>query len=191
MTDIPAIKYGVIAQEAYTIVKELTAPSTLPPQTDYKPSTLSPGKFVGDMWVQEDGYQVSKVWVNKYPALFGPLRKDPDGGFGELETDDIISRISAKFTGFGGTFSTWTERHAFITFAGIGFNDVTTNGDVPPIPDFFVGEMAYCYTGLSMGRAAKKLDDAGGLKKVAGLIMGGAVLGNIPRLYGLLTSGAL
>jgi hypothetical protein len=157
----------------------------------YKPTTLSPGKFVGDKWVQDNGYEVERKWVAKYPELYGPLRKDPDEGLGQQETDDIISRISAKFTGFGGTFSTWTERHAFLIFAGIGYNDVTNSTEVPPIPDFFIGESAYCYSGLTMGRSAKKFEEAGGFKKIATLIGAGALLGNFPRLFGLLTSGAL
>lgn len=192
--EIPTVKYGVIVQDVITVVKDFEKSLPVLPKEDtsnFKPTKLSPGKYVGELWVQDDGYQVEKKWVNKYPALYGPLRKDPDGGFGELEADDIVSRISAKFTGYGGTFSTWTERHAFLTFAGIGFNDVTSSSDVPPIPDFFLGEMAYCYAGLSMGRAAKKFDEMGGIKKIASYIVGGALLGNIPRIYGLLTSGAI
>ena len=197
--EIPTIKYGdvlagtvKVAQAAGAIFTEIEKQVTPPPVPEgFKPTVLAKGKFVGEQWVQEDGYVVDKKWVAKYPSLFGPMRQDPDLGYGQVEADDVLAKISAKFTGFGGTFSTWTERHAFLIFAGIGFNDVTTSADVPPIPDFFVGEMAYCYSGLTMGRAAKKLDDAGGIKKVASLIVAGAALGNIPRLYGLLTSGAI
>lgn len=197
--EIPTVKYGVIAAEAIKTVQGAvaaiqeiqSAPFPKEDTTNFKPTKLSPGKFVGDQWVQDDGYVVDKKWVAKYPALFGPLRQDPDGGFGEIESDDIIAKLSAKFTGYGGTFSTWTERHAFITFAGIGFNDVSSSADVPPIPDYFIGEMAYCYAGLTMGRAAKKIDESGGLKKIAGYLVAGVALGNVPRIFGLLTSGAI
>lgn len=195
MADIPAVKYGGAAIQAVqnAVAAAQTVINTPLPvdNTGYKPSKLSPGKFVGEMWVQDDGYQVDKKWVGMYPDMFGPLRKDPDGGMGELESDDIIARISAKFTGYGGTFSTWNERHAFLIFAGIGFNKVESSADVPPIPDMFLGEAAYCYAGMSMGRAAKKLDDAGGLKKVISLILAGGLLGNLPRFWDLIMSGAL
>jgi len=132
-----------------------------PPTTNLdSKKPLSPGNWEGDFWVQEDGYRVHRKWVEKYPACYGPARKDPDDGTGEIEVDDVVSQIFAKFTGYGGTFSNWTERHAFIIFGGIGYNDVQSSEDVPPIPDFFLTEMAYCYTGLSLGRATKKLEDA-------------------------------
>jgi hypothetical protein len=118
------------------------------------------GHWEGDTWVEASGYRVARKWVENYPALFGPLAKDPDEGQGEVECDDMIARLLAKFTGYGGTFSNWTERHGFIIFSGIGYNDVQSSDDVPPIPEFFCKEMAYCYTGLSMGRGAKKLEEA-------------------------------
>ena len=143
----------VITPEPYPgTTTTITGPATKKP--------LSPGKWEGDFWVQEDGYRVHRKWVEKYPALFGPCRQDPDGGQGDIECDDAIAKLLAKFTGYGGTFSNWMERHAFIIFAGIGYNDVESKDDVPPIPDFFLTEMAYCYTGLSMGRGAKKVGDA-------------------------------
>jgi hypothetical protein len=145
------------------------------------------GQWEGDFWVEPSGYRVARKWVDKYPALYGPNAKDPDGGQGGEELDDAIAKVLAKFTGYGGTFSTWTERHAFIIFTGIGYNDVKSSDDVPPIPAFFLGEMAYCYTGLSMGRAAKKIEDAApSLKTYAAIFTGGAVAGNLPQILKLL-----
>jgi hypothetical protein len=150
------------------------------------------------MWVEyflsPDGkikeYRVARKWTEKYPSLFGPAAVDPDNGHGEAELDDVISRLLNKFTGAGGTFSTWTERHAFIIFASIGYNDVESSADVPPIPRFFLGETQYCYSGLAFGRAAKKLEDSDSIKgllsnkKVAAVLVaaftaGGAMLPTI------------
>jgi hypothetical protein len=130
----------------------------------------------GDFWVSASGYRVARKWVDKYPALYGPLSQDPDEGQGEVECNDLIAQLLAKFTGYGGTFSTWTERHGFIIFGGIGYNDVTCSADVPPIPEWALKEMAYCYTGLSMGRAAKKLEEAApSLKTYIGIFTAGGV----------------
>jgi hypothetical protein len=151
------------------------------------PEEKKPGQWVGDYWVEASGYKVHRKWVEKYPALYGPNAQDPDEGNGEVECDDVIAKLLAKFTGYGGTFSTWTERHAFIIFAGIGYNDVTNKEDVPPVPEWALKEMAYCYTGLSMGRAAKKIEDAApSLKTYAAIFTGGAVAGNLPQILKLL-----
>jgi hypothetical protein len=137
-----------------------------------------PGHWEGDIWIETSGYRVARKWVEKYPALFGPMAKDPDEGQGETECTDVIAQLLAKFTGYGGTFSTWTERHAFIIFAGIGYNDVQTSADVPPIPEFFCKEMAYCYTGLSMGRGMKKVEEAApSIKTYAAIFLAGNVTG--------------
>lgn len=144
---------------------------------------MADGKWDGDFWVTAKGTRYAKRWVEKYPSLFGPTAEDPDGGKGEEECNDVIAKLLAKFTGYGGTFSTWTERHAFIIFAGIGYNDVTSSADVPPIPEFFLSEMAYCYTGLSMGRAAKKLEEAApSLKTYTAIFASGVAAGNIPAV---------
>jgi hypothetical protein len=146
-----------------------------------------PGQFEGDFWVEPSGYRVARKWVDKYPALYGPNAQDPDGGNGSEELDDAIAKILAKFTGYGGTFSTWTERHAFIIFAGIGYNDVTSSADVPPIPFWCLKEMAYCYTALSMGRGAKKVEEAApSLKTYAAIFIGGGLAGNIPQILALI-----
>lgn len=152
----------------------------------------APGKWDGDTWIEASGYSVARKWVEKYPALFGPNAKDPDAGQGQIECDDTIARIMAKFTGYGGTFSTWTERHAFIIFAGIGYNDVTSSADVPPVPEFFLQEMAYCYTGLSMGRGMKKVEDAAARTNwtpVFIAIIGGLTAGTAygPQLLSIIT----
>ena len=98
-------------------------------------------------------------WAQLYPDLYGPTAKDPDNGTGDLECNDEISAILNKYTGIGGTFSTWSERHAFIIAAQIGYLHVKTRADVPPVPVFFMKEAHYWRTGIIMGRAAAKLEN--------------------------------
>jgi hypothetical protein len=105
-----------------------------------------------------DGYVVDPKWVKQYPDLYGPDAKDPDNGEGDFECNDAISQIVNKFTGIGGTFSTWGERHAFIIAAQIGYLNVHHDADVPPVPTFFLKEAHYWRTGIIMGRAAAKLE---------------------------------
>jgi hypothetical protein len=139
-------------------------------------SSIPASHWEGDTWVEyfldTDGkikeYRVARKWCEKYPSLFGPCAEDPDEGNGEAELDDPISRLLNKFTGAGGTFSTWTERHAFIIFASIGYNDVESSADVPPVPHFFLTETQYCFSGLAFGRAAKKLEDSDSFKGLLG-----------------------
>lgn len=166
-SDVSAISVSSTPPADYTTV----------PATGYGGGSVAnpTGHWEGDTWVDGD-YHVERKWVDKYPALFGPLACDPDEGQGDIECDDAIAKLLAKFTGFGGTFSTWTERHAFIIFSNIGYNDVTTSADVPPIPKFFLKEMAYCYTGLSMGRGAKKVEEAApDLKTIIGIFAAGGI----------------
>ncbi len=98
-------------------------------------------------------------WVQLLPQYYGPNAKDPDEGLGDIECDDMIATVLNKFTGIGGTFSTWHERHAFIAGASIGYNYITKTEPVP-VPKFWEEESHYFLTGLTMGRAAKKLEDA-------------------------------
>jgi len=105
------------------------------------------------------GSVVDPVWVEKYPYLYGPNAKDPDEGQGDIECNDEISKILIKFTGIGGTFSTWSERHAFIFAAQIGYLHVKSSADVPPVPSFYLKEAHYWNTGIIMGRAAAKLEE--------------------------------
>jgi len=102
---------------------------------------------------------MDQKWVEKYPYLFGPNAKDPDEGKGEIECTDVVAKLMEKFTGYGGTFSTWSERHAFIYAAMIGYNDVTSSADIPPVPEFWVSEAHYWLSGITMGRMAKKLEE--------------------------------
>lgn len=126
---------------------------------------------------------VDQKWIVKYPHLYGPGAKDPDEGQGDAEVDDFVSKLMAKYTGYGGTFSTWSERHAFITAANIGYIDVACSSDVPPVPDFWIGEGHYWLTGITMGRAARKVEEAApSLKTYAAIFVGGAAAGNLPQL---------
>jgi hypothetical protein len=99
-------------------------------------------------------------WIAKYPHLYGPGAKDPDAGQGDAECDDFAARMINKFTGAGGTFSTWSERHCFITAASIGYTDVEHTEDVPPCPTFWLEEGHYWVSGIAMGRAARKIEEA-------------------------------
>ena len=105
---------------------------------------------------------VDQKWIEKYPCLFGPGAKDPDEGQGEIECTDLIGNLMAKFTGYGGTFSTWSERHAFIYAAEIGYLHIRSTEDVPPVPEFWSTEAHYWMSGIIMGRAAAKMEEAGG-----------------------------
>lgn len=127
--------------------------------------------------------------VAAFPQWFGPNAKDPDEGQGDIECNDLIATISAKFTGLGGTFSTWKERHAFIVGAEIGYSFVDHTVFIP-CPEFFQSEAHYFYSGIMAGRLAKKLEDSNtnvtindminyGKKISAGLIVGGGAVGAV------------
>lgn len=119
---------------------------------------------------------VDPKWVKQYPDLYGPDAKDPDNGEGDFECNDAISQIVNKFTGIGGTFSTWSERHAFIIAAQIGYLNVHHDADVPPVPEFFQGEAHYWRTGIIMGRAAAKLEtQISDWKIITGIFAAGGV----------------
>jgi len=129
----------------------------------------------GDVWVDGD-YRVERKWCELYPDMFGPLSKDPDEGQGEVECDDLISRFLNKFTGAGGTFSTWTERHAFIIASQIGYLCVKSSADVPPVPKFFLHESHYWRDGIIVGRGAAKVEGAApSLKAYAGIFAAGGI----------------
>lgn len=115
-------------------------------------------------------------WAVLYPHLYGPNAKDPDEGAGNIECNDIISAVLNKFTGIGGTFSNWNERHAFITAAQIGYLYVKHNDDVPPVPQFWLAEGHYWMTGIIMGRSAAKLEEAGMTwKTIVGVFAAGGI----------------
>jgi len=122
------------------------------------------------------GSVIDPKWVTKYPHLFGPGAKDPDEGQGEIECTDSIAQVLNKFTGIGGTFSTWSERHCFITAASIGYTDVEHTEDVPPVPEFWIPEGHYWVSGIAMGRAARKVEQATpDLKTIAGIFAAGGI----------------
>jgi hypothetical protein len=129
---------------------------------------------------------VDQKWIDKYPHLYGPTAKDPDEG-SDGEVDDFVSRLMNKYTGAGGTFSTWPERHAFITASSIGYLDVATSSDVPPVPVFWVKEAHYWLSGLVMGRASRKIEEAGPSLKtyVAIFAAGGVSIAGILKVFGI------
>lgn len=73
---------------------------------------------------------VEQKWIDKYPSLYGPGAHDPDEGKGDVELDDYLARVMNKYTGAGGTFSTWNERHCFLTAVTIGYLYVESSADV-------------------------------------------------------------
>lgn len=154
-------------------------PRPVPAPMVIKEST-PPGKYViepathGTVAPRAPAYDPK--WTELYPNLYGPDAKDPDEGSGDLECSDAIAQIMNKFTGIGGTFSTWSERHAFIYGAQIGYLHVKSSADVPPTPAFWLDESHYWMTGIIMGRAAAKLETAGlDLKYVIGLFTAGGI----------------
>lgn len=118
------------------------------------------GHWEGDVWVEPDGYRVHNKWCDLYPDLFGPLAKDPDEGQGDVECNDMISVFLNKFSGAGGVFSTWNERHAFIISSQIGYLIIKSSDDVPPVPRFFLHESHYWREGIIIGRGAAKVEAA-------------------------------
>lgn len=133
-----------------------TAPQSVPAVSSTPPAAYTLGSATGSGGVSV----VDPVWIEKYPYLYGPNAKDPDEGQGDIECNDAISQLLNKFTGTGGTFSTWKERHAFIYAAQIGYLYVKSSADIPPVPVFFLQEAHYWHTGIIMGRAAAKIDAA-------------------------------
>ena len=131
---------------------------------------------------------VDQKWIDKYPTLYGPGAHDPDGGKGDVELDDYLARVMNKYTGAGGTFSTWKERHAFIQGVAIGHLYVESSADVPPVPDFWAGEQHYWLTGLMMGRAAKKIELAAPSVKsyILTFVAGAGISGvSVAKFFGL------
>lgn len=118
--------------------------------------TTATGEWQGDSWVEKDGYTVNKKFVEKYPDLYGPAAIDPDEGNGEIELNDAVAQFMNKYTGAGGTFSTWSERHCFITALTIGNEDVKSSDDIPPVPHFWITEAHYWRTGIFSGRLIEK-----------------------------------
>lgn len=146
-----------------------------------------PGHWEGDFWVEASGYKVHRRFVEKYPGLYGPNKQDPDQGQGDTECDDLLSKLSAKFTGAGGTLSTWMERHCFFTAGPIGYFDVRSSTDVPPCPDFWLKEQQYWIDGIIIGRGAAKVEEAApSIKTYAAIFLAGNVTGgSILKTLGL------
>ena len=100
---------------------------------------------------------LSQEWVDKYPELYGPSATDPDEGHGNIELQDELTKQFEKIEGFGSLFSTWSERHAFITGVNIG---ITLSEMVTvPVPTLWFSEAHYFRTGVMAGFIAKKLND--------------------------------
>lgn len=117
----------------------------------------NPGMWQGDLWIEPDGYCVSKKFVEKYPHLYGPCAEDPDHGCGDTELkDDALAKLFEKVSGPGGIFSTAAEQHCYETAAEIGYNFVESSADIPPVPKFWLGEGHYWLSGITSGRLVKK-----------------------------------
>lgn len=98
-------------------------------------------------------------WAELLPQYYGENATDPDEGCGDVELDDYVSRILNKFTGAGGTFSTWNERHAFIVGVQIGYLHMHQT-EIIPVPKFWLKESHYFLTGVMMGRGARKIEES-------------------------------
>lgn len=139
----------------------------VPPSSEQHPTVTaatatveqSGGRWEGDFWVEPDGYRVARKFVETFPDLYGPNAKDPDEGKGEIECTDAISKIFNLYTGQGGTFSTWSERHCFLNAFFIGRDYVESSADIPPVPYFWLTEAHYWRAGIMLGRASKKNGD--------------------------------
>ncbi len=180
----------VVPSAAYTVFYEpeiaVSVPASLPsvtttiPRGDWIVTQTTPtpfkietptGHWDGDEWEEPSGRRVEKKWVLKYPAYFGPAAVDPDHGCGneEISKEQILEAVKCipgasifveKFWTAGGTFSTWAEIHSFIVSSSIGYTDVEHSADVPPCPEFWLGESQYWVSGIAMGRASKKVEEA-------------------------------
>lgn len=131
-----------------------------------------------ELWIEPDGYSVEMKFVRKFPALFGPLAVDPDHGQGDVECDDAAAKILNKLTGFGGTYSTWAERHCSLTAIAIA-RDIKTSADVPPCPKFWLAENQYWVTHIAIGRLDDKNET---LHTFAGLLQDPAILTRISAI---------
>jgi hypothetical protein len=154
-------------------------------------TTTNPGEIKVidgvEYWVEPDGYQVEMKFVRRYPGLFGPLAIDPDHGNGEIECDDAIARIMAKLTGYGGTYSTWSERHCSIVALSIA-HDISSSADVPPCPKFWLEETQYWVGHIAIGREVDKNKDAQSaiatLQTFSGLLQNKAILARVLAISG-------
>jgi hypothetical protein len=103
----------------------------------------------------------SPALIAAFPQWYGPKACDPDMGGGDVELDNLLAKLAAKFCGVGGALSTSSEQHAFQAGALIGYLYLNQTECIP-VPDFWIKESHHFYSGLVMGRAAKKLEDASG-----------------------------
>jgi hypothetical protein len=93
------------------------------------------------------------------------------------ECDDLISKITAKFTGKGGTWSTWRERHISIEGICDGLRAGTLS-DVPKCPPLWYDEAQY-YDGCAMIANVVKCQWPGILTTLAGVIAAAKIAGII------------
>lgn len=140
-----------------------------------------------EYWVEPDGYQVQMKFVRRYPGLFGPLAVDPDHGTGEIECDDLIARAMSKLTGYGGTYSTWSERHCSIVAASIA-EDIQSSDDVPPCPKFWLEETQYWVGHIAIFREIHKNKDAAAkietLRSFTGIFQDKQILARVLAISG-------
>jgi hypothetical protein len=85
------------------------------------------------------------------------------------ETDDVISQFFAKFTGPGGMFSTWRERHIAISGVWAGLR-APQFADIPECPPLWMDEAQY-YRGAAMIANVVKIYGTSALASLAGMIV--------------------
>jgi len=87
------------------------------------------------------------------PASDAPAQNRPGYEFDPYkdeggEVDDLISKFTERFSGKGGTWSTWRERHISIEGICDGLRAGTLS-DVPKCPPLWIDECQY-YDGCAM-----------------------------------------
>ena len=122
------------------------------------------GHFEGDYWVEDSGYRVHRKWCDLLPGYYGPMRKDPDDGLGDIEFSNRMNEILGKITGVTGILDCASEIHATQFGIYVGYLYLDSSTDIPPCPVFWAGggkqdnDSHYYMTGLIAGRAGRKID---------------------------------
>jgi hypothetical protein len=135
------------------IIFESPPPAPAVPAAPVVPATPRPKVTMASL---KASVEENQTLQEAFPMLYGPGATDPDGDIGDVESDDEVARFFAKYTGFGGLFSTWHERHAAIWGFTIGMLWVDKTCFIP-CPEFYKADAHYFYTFLLLGRADTKL----------------------------------
>lgn len=155
-------------------------------------TTEDPGHWEGDFWVV-NGYKVERKWKERYEWLY--INPDPDGS-GKIECDDAVAKFMAKFTGAGGVWSNYQERHATLYGFFLGYHYIESTADIPTIPEWCKEDAVYFLSGLFAGREYKKErtanDNLSALQTILGLLRNRETLKRIAAIaLAALTAGGV